>query len=135
MELEDEKEFMKKKCENLSEKLKTRDEIIKHLIEERDSIKYSNNCNPVKKNLKVKKSKTNDNTISTPQSPERVADYKTQNNVNPVDNLYIQTETNNTNCQTQYVHYIQTDTNQCNGQKTPNGLVKILKNIFISDKK
>lgn len=130
-ELDDEKENLKKKMADLNEKLTNREEIIKNLINERDSLKYSN-FNLARKSIKTDRGNLDYGkytTSSTPQSPERNYMLKKSNSKANIENLYIQTEFNNP------YNYLNTDVSPSPRNKTPNSFVKILKNIFVSDNK
>lgn len=130
IELEDEKEIYKKKFESLNEKNKMKDEIIKSLIAERDSLKYS------KDKVNAGKSKVNltNHTIMN-YSPEK-STIRTRNLGNE---LYTPDSGYHTErMPSSYLHTEGGSTHSANstsGSRTPNGIVKILKNIFTSEKK
>jgi hypothetical protein len=144
IELEDDRENLQKKNETLSEKVKVKDDIIKSLINERDSIKYrqSSGCNTIKLNGYMTE-RANESMIKTQQqwsacnSPERkdhkldrseISDNKmTVSAKKAKNNLIINTEQNERVNVNMGIHP--------GTSKNSSGFVKILKNIFISDKK
>jgi hypothetical protein len=154
MELEDQKEMYKKRYESCSEKMKLKDDIIKSLIEERDSLKYSSNKNQkfgtVHKNIINNGSSTDRNyntnqsimntTKSNYHSPERKF---TRNFTKTKGNIYLNTYTDLTNTHNESnlnSNYMNTEcvgnfNVPVSGSKTPGRFVNIIKNIFISDKK
>lgn len=135
MELEDEKEVLRKRNDDSVEKIKLKDEIIKNLISERDSLKYGRSS--IKNTISIPALNTKAMTRS-PETKNRGLQFD--------ERIYMQTEVEEANgkCINQG-YYLNTDrggmssNSAVSGSKTPGaggkGFVKILKNIFISDKK
>jgi hypothetical protein len=136
IELEDEREMFKKKYEASSEKMRIKEEIIKSLIQERDSLRVpSLNTKRINHhkipNAPLSHRGSNNFHGQINRSPER---SETQSN-HPI---HLETEIisndfiNTSNINSSHLH---TEYNAPSGSKTPGGFVKIFKNIFSSDKK
>jgi hypothetical protein len=160
MELEDEKESLKKKVENSMEFLKTKDEIIKNLISERDILRNSlgSSSNSFKlKRMASEKIFTNHftneeptivNTSSRNKINESIYRCQTQEsqihktfssktpaeNVSPIRKM-VKNSSNAglSTAESLYNKHYEVPSTLSN--KTPKSFVKIIKNIFISDKK
>lgn len=143
MEIEDEKESYKKKYENYFEKVKLKDEIIKNLISERDNLKYRKmgtltagsggiSLKSSENNIKHSENAITNNKIPTPSTKKK--------NRFDQENNYLNTDIDFTH-DTGYINstdqYLHTDKGPNSNSKNPSskGFVKILKNIFIHDKK
>jgi hypothetical protein len=134
MELEDEKDSLKKKYENCVDTINTKDEIIKNLIKERDSIKYTN-TNTHNTNTHVPAL----DRINTSRNLKRGTTFNTESFYCHTDRDHTPTYNKN-NINGKKSSYIITDTDIGNTEayknsKTPIGIVKMFKNIFNSDKK
>lgn len=140
MELEDEKDMLKKRSDNFNEKVKAKDEIIKNLIQERDNVKSfyrgkrdrdnsNKNIHDYPSILFTERCQTDvlrdSMSMSTPHSPERKGTYSHKKNSK---NIYLATEAISNDHD---IYQIPT----VSGSKTPSGFAKLIKNIFNSDKR
>lgn len=133
LELEDEKDNLNKKIDGLNDRMKNKEDIIKNLINERDSLKYHNinltkkNSNSERLNIDSHRLKSMKSIYSTVHSPERDNPNITfkHSKTKTENNMYISTDASSN------IHI-----DHPNNAKTPkSGFVKIIKNIFTSDKK
>lgn len=128
LEIEDERDAFRKKFESLSDKIRIKEEIIKSLINERDSLRQHTSHTRPKAFIRQNTEKVfKGNYASANHSPERTERNRTNKEI------YMQTDVQS-NMDLKTDRNSQTTTNM-EGGKTPSGFAKIFKNIFSSEKK
>ena len=127
--------MFKQKYETCADKIQIKEDIIKSLINERDSLKYTNNMSKPKTLVRQATERGFKSTLSSANhSPERLDNNKRRSNAN----MYMQTEIFS-NSGDAVKTEINSNTNvnnlQHEGNKTPSGFAKIFKNMFSSSDK
>ncbi len=129
LEIEDERDAFRKKFETLSDKIRIKEEIIKSLINERDSLRQPTSHTRPKAFIRQNTEKVfKGSYASANHSPERTERNRTNKEI------YMQTDVLSNNGELKTDRNISTTTNM-EGGKTPSGFAKIFKNIFSSEKK
>ncbi len=138
IELEDDRDLFKKKYETCADKMRIKEEIIKSLIHERDSLRAPNQVRSRNVHHKIPtgqlsqrgtnicQTQTHSNILRSPERRPNNLDTESVISGEMVNTTMIYTNKLQTDCNT---------TMTPSGSKTPGGFAKIFKNIFSSDKK